>query len=283
MVALALFVAPWAYAGNLSVLSDAQDKRQAVRSFIPPGAIVKAEFKSNHSPETDMTTESDQLLPEPGGAETPAVRERSAQQSNGKESAMAPPPVTRPDLTVNEGPATQMRAATDDYENELAKDLVLPPPPPKIEQTQDQDLETLAKPSNRGVEVRPAKRPRKNGLASPKRPPSTSNVIQQASRSDVRKVRPVTRNNWATPAGSHYRPQRFTNNPPRADLSHVSQHGNRPEESQRFVRDGVTIKLAPTTAQAGYAPGPERSAPEEIAAAASEIIGLPFAFISSFF
>jgi hypothetical protein len=279
MVALALLVAPWAYAGNLSVMSDAQDTRQRVRSFIPPGAIVKAEFKSNHDSDPDMVAESDSLLPDPDMADAPAVRERTARPPQKESSAMAPPPSIKPAAERRDSSPQRMTASADEYEDELAKDLVLPPPPPKIEDDPGRDLQTLTE--STGKPMKPAQR-KKMG---PARAPSTDRDIYQASRAQVRKVRPVTRNNWATPAGSHQRPVRhFANNPPRVGHGQVSQPAPGPDDSERFVRNGVTIKLAPRTAPAGYSPneyGP--SASEEIVSAASEIIGLPFAFISSLF
>jgi len=53
--------------------------------------------------------------------------------------------------------------------------------------------------------------------------------------------------------------------------------------SERFVRDGVTIKLAPRAIPASYAGEMEQSIPAEIISAATDIIGLPFALISSLF
>jgi hypothetical protein len=58
-----------------------------------------------------------------------------------------------------------------------------------------------------------------------------------------------------------------------------------PPTADRFVREGVTIKLAP--AGASETPYPEEyrddSSGSDILSAATEIIGLPFAFISSLF
>ncbi len=55
---------------------------------------------------------------------------------------------------------------------------------------------------------------------------------------------------------------------------------------ERIVRDGVTIKLAPAAAPAdGTYPEyyTEESSASDIFSAAAEIIGMPFAFIGSFF
>ena len=55
---------------------------------------------------------------------------------------------------------------------------------------------------------------------------------------------------------------------------------------ERIVRDGVTIKLAPAAAPAG-AVYPDyytdESSASDLLSAAAEIIGMPFAFIGSFF
>jgi hypothetical protein len=57
-----------------------------------------------------------------------------------------------------------------------------------------------------------------------------------------------------------------------------------PATTDRFVRDGVTIKLAPAAAPAtGVDPYDEESSGSDILSSAAELIGLPFAFISSFF
>jgi hypothetical protein len=59
-----------------------------------------------------------------------------------------------------------------------------------------------------------------------------------------------------------------------------------PPMAERFVRDGVTIKLAPNAAgaEAPYADAyRDDYNGSDILSAATEIIGLPFAFISSLF
>ncbi len=284
MVALALFVAPWAYAGNLSVLSDAQDTRQKTRSFIPPGAIVKAEFKSSHSDDNDMSANSDSLLPDPDMADMPTVQSRPVDNSQENVNAMAPAPNGNTARGKELETPIQMRASSDDYENELSKDLVIKPPPPKVGESESDDMETLTGGNISPVMDKAPNRGRgKNSRIGVRTPPVTDRKIQSASRVDVRKVRPVTRNSWATPAGSYRHPRSFAANPPRPQRAQVSQPVTQMDESERFVRDGVTIKLAPSARQAAYGQGPDSPISEEIISAATEIIGLPFAFVSSFF
>ncbi len=59
-----------------------------------------------------------------------------------------------------------------------------------------------------------------------------------------------------------------------------------PPSADRIVRDGVTIKLAPAAAppmDGNAYPYDDSSSGSDIINAAAEIIGLPFAFLSSFF
>jgi hypothetical protein len=57
-----------------------------------------------------------------------------------------------------------------------------------------------------------------------------------------------------------------------------------PGQSERIVRDGVTVKLTPASAPAIFPPdAEEESSGSDILSTATEIIGMPFAFISSFF
>ena len=59
-----------------------------------------------------------------------------------------------------------------------------------------------------------------------------------------------------------------------------------PPSADRIVRDGVTIKLAPAAAppmDGNPYPEEESSAGSDVINAAAEILGMPFAFLSSFF
>ncbi|MGC9031087.1 MAG: hypothetical protein ACP5LD_15645, partial [Desulfomonilaceae bacterium] len=120
------------------------------------------------------------------------------------------------------------------------------------------------------------------------------------SSKPIHKVRPVTSNSWFSAAGSYNRqaPNPTTlNSDPRMLESYTPRPVARPYPPiavrgvppvgapDRIVRDGVTIKLAPAAAgpAAAQPPQEEDSAGADIFSAAAEIIGLPFAFISSFF
>jgi hypothetical protein len=146
--------------------------------------------------------------------------------------------------------------------------------------------------------------------------PSRREVFARGVRR-IHKVKPVSQNPWFNPAGnyaaSHYNPNGYyesaqTGAPiqrrvPIPDYRPMDQYqANQPaympsapreipgrsRESRRVVCDGVTVKLAPAAAPAGppetYPPNAQDdSSGSDLLSAATEIIGMPFAFISSFF
>ncbi len=140
--------------------------------------------------------------------------------------------------------------------------------------------------------------------------PAERPIVQ--SSKPIRKVKPVTQNPWSYPAGNYEnrycpidnsgigcKPPEFATSEPRRIA--VPEYASMPPRGvansggfggprsaaapapDRFVRDGVTIKLAPAVAPAVYPDSAEESSGSDILSTAAEIIGLPFAFISSFF
>ncbi len=309
-VAIVLLTASWGSAGNFEVLADAGLVRAPTPLHIRPGTLVKAEFKSNMKTTSDLDFEADSLFPEKVAAQNaPKVRPRPAVAFRERAKAtMAPPPRTNPDTAPGVGPlAESLEQATDmeeDLAQDLAKDLVVPPPPAKVEDTGPQFKKPPARQKEETRESSPieqaVKQKTRTSPTVKKRSPSEYRS-RHASRKPIRKVRPLTRNNpWAFPAGSRgVRDRRFNAHrgvdhtqayqqmTPPYMTSEPRRTVAMPPTAERFVHDGVTIKLAPAAAPAaGPGCGPyceEDYANDDILSVATEIIGLPFAFISSFF
>ena len=313
-LAFVLLTASWVCAGNLEVLADAGIVRAPTPLHIKPGTLVKAEFKSSLKTTSDADLDADSLFPEKVSARNePKVSPRPAvayrERSTG---TMAPPPRTMKGTTPNVGAVAESLDQAVEMEEELEKDLVLSPPPAKV----DESGKTFRRPagsSSTAVEetgpaqesVREKERPSLNAVSEKKR--STPRVkrktssdyrTRSASQRPIRKVRPLTQSNnpWAFPAGSYGQarrqavPQeRYTQNrgyqemEPPYMTSQPRQRIARPPSAERFVQDGVTVRLAPAAAPACQPYGPEDGYEDDILSTASEIIGLPFAFISSFF
>jgi len=123
----------------------------------------------------------------------------------------------------------------------------------------------------------------------------------------IHKVHPVSQNSWQFPAGAYEnRPFPQTQAvcaPSNFGVPNITPNGMAPSSyatsdprpvfgtqrsGDRIVRDGVTIKLAPATAPV-TAPLPyeseqrDDSSGSDLFSTAAEIIGMPFAFISSLF
>jgi len=302
--AIVVLTASWVSAGNFEMLADAGISRPATP--LQTGDVVKAEFKSNLSRNFEIELESDTLLPEPASAkETSRVLAKPAvayrERSN---RGMAPPPRVSP---KSQGLGARAEAADEapDLEADLEKDLVLSPPPPKTDQKPAKEEKTAA--DQKAVTEKKAEK-KKAGPAVKRVAPSEFGTYA-ASPKPIQKVRPpVAQNPWSYPAGAYdSRPNpgpQYLTDAPRQGVNqsyrHVNEHRGAvnpgyintdprrtvipPAATDRFVRDGVTIKLAPAAAPAtGYDPYEEESSGSDILSSAAEIIGLPFAFISSFF
>ncbi len=209
----------------------------------------------------------------------------------------------------------QKKQSEQDIEKALEDSLVIQPPQPQAEGEKETNESTESaeergagvqeterargkKASRKGKEI--SKKPHRGGTsarpsAGPPPPPSS------VAGKPVRKVKPLTGYMWNTPAGtwgpgvSDRGPEQALSgngygafgNPvgPQPLISQAKPRAVSPEMASRFVREGVTIKLAPRTVLATY-PNPqmaEGSTGSELVATVTEIIGLPFAFISSLF
>ncbi len=322
-IAAAIFIAAasCAWAGTFEGLAAAASAKPPTPLFMQPGSIVKTEFKSNPTSDSDVDLEADFSSVAQAAARNsnqaqpkPAVAYRE-----GRHGTMAPPPKVH-----QTDKASKARFAASQEESELEadleKDLVLTPPPPKTEEKVDRTPKGKPIIEKKAVEKKPAVTEKKT--EKPKAEPRVQKMgpadYEQYARSPkpIQKVRPVTRNWWSFPAGA------YDNRPysvdvtgqvcppnvgcvpadPRATMSRqqrpVNQVYNCPRgthEAQRglaaaptnypdrVVRDGVTVKLAPATAPADYMEYPEESAGSDLLSTAAEIIGLPFAFIGSLF
>jgi len=271
------------------------------------GTLVKAEFKSNLAAASDIELETDTLVPERVSAKgdsrvvpKPAIayRERSAK-------GMAPPPRVQAVPESRIGAAVEDRGETSDLEDDLEKNLVITPPPPKT--LERQDIEATPEPEKKiqyrgpGVVDKKIDKKADKKKAAPKARLKTPSEHDQyaAGSKPIRKVRPLSGNPWGIPAGNYenrscpVNPQALMADPRRNAHRECAPMNNPyaetrqaltyPPTTDRFVRDGVTIKLAPAAAPPAQAYFDEEGSNSDIFSSVAEIIGLPFAFVSSFF
>jgi hypothetical protein len=304
----ALFLASWATAGNFDVLAQSGVIKPPAQSYLEPGAVVKTEFKSSlkTTSDEDLESDSNSLWPEPVAARAKAKPALAfKERSKGMASAADASPKV----------AAETRAAkeqNDELDGDLEKGLILNPSAPKGEEkTQDAPKPTVEsrKPDTKAGAETKAKQ--KSAKRIQKVQPSNLDTYAQGTK-PIRKVKPVTQNPWMNPAGNYAAAQcpaeRFENacpitapaqgrskrvqvpnfRPmgPQAEAGYMSSEPRRgaPAANDRIVRDGVTIKLAPAAAPPAQAEMmQDDSSGSDLMSAAAEIIGLPFAFISSFF
>jgi hypothetical protein len=309
--AIVVLTASWVCAGNFEMLAAAGTGTTPAPLQLKPGDVIKAEFKSNLNRNSDIELESDTLLPEPASARDnsrvkakPAVafRERSSR-------GMAPPPRVTP-KSETLGARAEAADETPDLESDLEKDLVISPPPPKTEEKPAvEERPAIGRKAGADKKATPAKQvEKKKATPAVKRiaPPEFGSYA--GSPKPIQKVRPpVAQNPWSYPAGAYEtRPhpaQQYLTDEPRRPVNHNARalngypgtmnpdygyadprRTNRPPApADRFVRDGVTVKLAPAAAPAPQPDIEDESSGSDILSSAAEIIGLPFAFISSFF
>lgn len=290
--AFVILTASWVSAGSFSVLSEKAQLLKPTPLYLTPGAVVKAEFKSNIGRGSEMELESDALLPEPKSGRTgpqvtpkPAVafRERPA-------AAMAPPPTQERRRPAEPVSVAQADEEKQELDLDLEKDLVLQPPPRKTSDSQAAPMKPVVETK---TAVKEKKKAKKKVL---KKKASTASKRQKARSSnrylaqDIRKVRPLSQTAWNIPAGSHRRspqPAYRTDRPCRSN-SRIAC----PPTTETFVRAGVPIRLAAPRhmpADPGQMPMDqygyydEDLGGEDLLSAAAEVISLPFAFISSLF
>ena len=279
-----ILTASWVSAGSFSVLSEKAQLLRPTPLYLAPGAVVKAEFKSNVSRGSEMELQSDSLLPEPDSARSgPQVTPKPAVAFRERPSAaMAPPPTAE-----RRRPAPQLSVAQADEEKQdldldLEKDLVLQPPPRKTSEPAATTMKPVMESKGEVKEQKKAAKQtsKKKASASSRRHKAAPENRYLAQR--IRKVRPVSQTAWNIPAGSH---GRYGQPALRAE---IPEHGNRriacPPTTSTFVRDGVPIRLAPTQMPSN----PNEYYDEDLVggdifSAAAEVISLPFAFISSLF
>lgn len=299
--AIAVLTASWVCAGTFEVLAGATAVRPPTPLYVQSGSAVKAGFKPSLKATSDIGLESDAPYADVTPVAAPKVEARPAVAFRERPSgAMAPPPPSRSGVDADRGSVAQMRDDSS-LESDLEKELVLPPPPPKTEE----------KVESRPVveEIAPAKKPsvsetkaeKKKAKTRVRRNGPSDYPLHATSGKPIRKVRPISGNQWHYPAAAYGPPPSLSDRhsarqSDRGYVRNVPQGGEymnsapgrpiaQPPSADRFVRDGVTIKLAPASAGAGYPDYVTREddTASDILAAAAEVIGLPFAFISSLF
>ncbi|MFH0959161.1 MAG: hypothetical protein V1897_10705 [Pseudomonadota bacterium] len=312
--AILVLTASWVCAGNLGALADAAAGNTPTPLYVKPGTLIKAEYRSGMKTVSDEDASSTNLKAEPVAANSdqkftarPAIafKPKSA-------AAMAPPPHVEAVGIGRSSLVAEAKQDALDLEGDLEKDLVLSPPPQKS----DTAREIEAKPvitQNKPVAEKPAsvtpiqKIANKNNVTKVKKATPTPQYASSPKK-PIRKVRPVSQDSWQFPAGAHdYRPVPRANeafaasnfsfpnvSSPNGGVPNYVTSAPRPSmgsltPNDRIVRDGITIKLAPASAPV-TAPSPyaadqrdDYSSGSDLLSTAAEIIGLPFAFISSLF
>lgn len=284
--AILLLTVSWVGAGTFQVLADAGAVRTPTPLYVGPGMVVKAEFKSNLNQDSELETESDALFPVEAPAEAgPKVTPKPAATFKERGTrAMAPPPAATPLGKSAMGTMAQVKEQKDSLELDLEKDLVISPPPPKA--GDKPDLGARPTVETRGVspqaDIKEKRIQKQRATKRLKRTSPAKRGQYAASRRAIRKVRPVSRHAWSLPAGN-YRARGCPVVPESIAERSTARRIARPPTTQTFVRDGVPVRLAPRTVPAAYGYPEEDFYGSEILSIASEIIGMPFAFISSLF
>ncbi len=289
MMALLLITASWAGAGTFNVMSDESPKRVSSPLYMPPGSVVKAEFKSNIKSDSVMDLDSEPTSATEVDADTRSSRKGRVGVAKKKKTArgsMAPSPrvQTKPG-TVAQSPPSEM-----DLEGELEQDLVLTPPKPSRDAQRESPESVTDRPADAGdpglaqgkkAQSRPkGKKKQSKSVISPG-PPGPN----LAAGKPIRKVKPISGHMWNAPAGTSAYGPYGTPVEPQPLMSEARPRIVPPEMAERFVREGVTIKLAPRTVPAAYPSPhmPESNSGSELVSTVTELIGLPFAFLSSLF
>ncbi|MBI5250269.1 MAG: hypothetical protein HY912_12310 [Desulfomonile tiedjei] len=313
--AILLLTASWVCAGNFEVLADAGIIKPPTPLHVP-GTLVKADFKSNIKTTSDMELESDRLLPEPVSGKE-GVQARPAIAFKERSKGMAPPPKASQRSQEPQNLVSEARQDTIDLEGDLEKDLVISPPPQRVEEKTEPSPKVVEKKSAEKPAVAEKKADKKAAPQVRKIAPPPDRGTFAIGAKPIQKVKPVTQNPWHTAAGAYqHRPvysaptervcsvpdcaprprnsanaafgqhNQAYNQPAPAFMNSDPRRVPLPPSADRVVRDGVTIKLAPAAAppmDGNPYPDEESSAGSEIINAAAEIIGMPFAFLSSFF
>jgi hypothetical protein len=303
-------------AGNFEISADAGLVKSPTPLHINSGRIIKAQFKSDMKTTMDSEFDTDDLYPgpEPASTSDTKIKPKPAVAFKERSAGMAPPQKASPGVDP-----TFLAGAKDevaDLDGDLEKDLVLTPPPSKSEDKTEPEKKTgsIADKKTTGTQKADVvkKADRKTEPKVKQMTPSDYGTGSYAqSPKQIRKVKPVTQNPWSMPAGNYAaRHYPIDANGPACRVDDTSC-GNRIRVSgatqfntgasagymapgyerakpnlhaanrDRINRDGVTIKLAPAAAPNNMEYQEDSSS--DLLGAAAEIIGLPFAFISSFF
>ncbi|MBI5568964.1 MAG: hypothetical protein HY914_03380 [Desulfomonile tiedjei] len=310
--AIVVLTASWVGAGSFDVLAGAAGLRPSTPLYVQSPKLVKAGFSSDMRTSSDMELDTDSP---PAGTVTPAAASQSQARPavafrERPAGTMAPPPKPGKHAESDRSTFAQLKDDVNSLESDLEKDLVISPPPAKTEESeavQSKPPVVERKPAAEKSVLSAEKADRQKVKQRAKKP--APDFGQYASNGKpIRKVRPVSQGSWNYAAGSHrpapvqengYRPAMADEMyGPSAAFEQRRYPGNRqtmssdprrtialPPTADRFVRDGVTVKLAPASAGASCPPeyGYGEDTGADILGAAAEIIGLPFAFISSLF
>lgn len=318
--AMVVLTASWVSAGSFQTLADAAAVRPPTPLYIQPVTGAKLELMSMKT-DSDIDLEAaPPVTTRVAAAASPQVKPRPAVAFRDRPSgAMAPPPRMNSDMAPPVGIVAEARDDASSLESDLEKDLVLDPPPAKTEEPAaaqpkpkaDQKA-TQPKSAVSGVKAEKKK-------ATPQVKQMSPDAVHYATNGRaIRKVQPAaSQSQWSFPAGSHdprlVKPDRVARDrhvrPRHARMApmtpYAAQYGAAGQDMQaydqeymdpqprralmpppaadRFVRDGVTIKLAPGAPGAPFPDEYRDDAGSDLLGAAAEIIGLPFAFISSLF
>jgi hypothetical protein len=320
--AIYIAAASCAWAGTFDGLAAAASVKPPTPLFLQPGSIVKTEFKSNIRGDSDADLDAGFSSVAQAGAKSrnqarpkPAVAYRER-----RPGSMAPPPSATQLDSPSKGRMVAADQAESELEADLEKDLVISPPPPKTGEKVDRTEKRKPAAEKRAIEKRTAAPEKKAHRA--KQEPRVRKVAPPhyeqyaVSPKPIRKVHPVTRSWWSWPAGAYDRRScpvdvggpvcstdpTYDRSDPRASMDRQYRPMNQqytwprgaretlpgyaaaqPRYTDRVVRDGVTVKLAPASAPVGYPEYLDDNSGPDILATAVEIIGLPFAFIGSLF
>jgi hypothetical protein len=283
--AILLLTVSWIWAGTFDDLAAASAARTTPPVFAAAGMVVKTEFKSGAQDDSEMQTESDTLLPEPASAvgAPQAIPQPAAAYKKRSNRGMSPPPKRQSASSLRSDAVAQKKEDPSSLDLDLEKDLVISPPPARTDETLEESdqpgIETRGAPGKEAVQGKTVDKKKSRIEIRRVSPPAP----EQHAAKAIRKVRPLTQDPWSIPAGSHGNRSYPTVTEPLAPESYGRMAP--PAMPRRYVRDGVTIKLAPTDAPAARYPeyDPEREGESDILSTATEIIGMPFAFISSLF
>jgi len=283
--AILLLTVSWIWAGTFDDLAAASAARTAPPVFAAAGMVVKTEFKSGAQDDSEIQTESDTLLPEPVSAVgAPQAIPQPAAAYKKRSRGMSPPPKRQSASSSRSNTLAQKKDDPSSLDLDLEKDLVISPPPARTDETLEESgqpgIETRGAPGREAVQGRTVDK-KKSGIEIRRvSPPAPDQYAAKA----IRKVRPLTQDPWSIPAGSHGNRSYPAVSGPVVGESY-SRMAPPAMPPRRYVRDGVTVKLAPTDAPAARHPeyDAEREGESDIFSTATEIIGLPFAFISSLF